>query len=73
MSSTPAQVRAAEAADALLGVVRKDQSSATLAREILAVARGEQRPGIVPDAWTDRRAAGGSLAFVGRDRRRAAC
>jgi hypothetical protein len=74
LSSSPAPVRDGEAGGALLGVVAKTQSSAALAREILAVVRGGARPGIVPDGWTDRRIPGGSLPFIGRDRRRfAAC
>jgi len=59
-----------EAAGPLLGVVRKDQPSAALARQIIAVARRDARPGIAPPGWVERRLPGGSLPFVGRDRRR---
>ena len=70
LSSSPPNPVLEEAAGPLLGVVRKNQPSAALAREILAVARRDARPGIAAPGWVDRRLPGGSLRFVGRDRRR---
>jgi hypothetical protein len=70
LSSSPADPVVDEAAGPLRGGVRKDQPAAALARDILAVARRDARPGLAPAGWTDRRTPGGSLPFEGRDRRR---
>jgi len=71
LAAEPASPVSEDAAGpALLGVVRKNQPSDALARQIIAAVRREARPGIIPPGWIDRRAPGGSLRFVGRDRRR---
>lgn len=65
-------VRAADAPPALLGVVRKTAPPAQFVEDVLRAVSAQARVGIMPPGMSDRRAPGGALRFVGRDRRNAA-